>query len=203
MKKTIYLIALCMTLQACETFHAERVDADKSDKLAMSITDQWVARDTEIVVRDILKQIQDHRGYQRFLSKLGREPKLFIAEFQNQTSEAYFPIGDLNDELLTEFSRSGDYILIDAAARSRLLAEIQFQNDGMVRPQDITKIGRMTGADLMIFGDVRMKPEMRDGKTIKEYTVNMRMTSIETGEEVLRVRSKAINKYSKQSGRGW
>ncbi|MGN0904975.1 MAG: hypothetical protein ACI4PW_07450 [Alphaproteobacteria bacterium] len=202
MKKTALIVLSCLLMQACSSFKAERVSNDESDELAMTITDRWVARDTEMSVQEIQKQIRKHRGFQRYLTKLGREPKLFIGEVQNETSEAYFPIGDLNDELLTEFSMSGDYVLIDAEARDRILKEIRYQNDGMVDPRDIKKIGKMTGADLIIFGAVRMKPETRDGRTIKEYSVNMRMTDIETGVEVLRTRNK-INKYSERSSFGW
>lgn len=202
MKKTALIVLSCLLMQACSSFKAERVSNDESDELAMTITDRWVARDTEMSVQEIQKQIRKHRGFQRYLTKLGREPKLFIGEVQNETSEAYFPIGDLNDELLTEFSMSGDYVLIDAEARDRILKEIRYQNDGMVDPRDVKKIGKMTGADLIIFGAVRMKPETRDGRTIKEYSINMRMTDIETGVEVLRTRNK-INKYSERSSFGW
>ncbi len=202
MKKGLFLILSCILTASCASFKAERVSAERSDELAMEITDQWVAKDTELTVQDILKQIQKHRGFQNYLAKLGREPKLFIGEVQNLTSEAYFPVGDINDELLTEFSASGDYVLIDEQARDRLLREISYQNDGSVDPKDVKKIGRMTGADLIVFGAVRMVPGTRDGKTIKEYSVNMRMTDIEKGVEVLRTRSK-INKYSKQSSFGW
>ncbi len=202
MKKLFFLIFSCVLATSCTSFRAERVSVERSDELALEITDQWVAKDTEISVGEILNQIQKHRGFQNYLSKLGRPPKLFIGEVQNLTSEAYFPIGDLNDELLTEFSASGEYVLIDEQARERLLKEIRYQNDGMVDPKDVKRIGKMTGADLIIFGAVRMKPETRAGRTIKEYSVNMRMTDIETGVEVLRTRNK-INKYSEQSSFGW
>lgn len=202
MKKITFALASCLLAASCTTFKAERVSAERSDELAMGITDQWVAKDTEMTVQETLAQIKKHKGYQRWLRALGREPKLFIGQVQNETSEAYFPIGDINDELLMEFSASGDYILIDAAQRDRILKEIQYQNDGMVNPRDIKKIGNQTGADLIIFGAVRMKPEMRDGKTIKEYSVNLRMTDIETSEEVLRTRTR-INKFSNRKAFGW
>ena len=72
----------------------------------------------------------------------------------------------------------------------------------MVRPEDIKKIGRASGADLIIFGNIRMKPETLSGKTIKDYSINIRMTDIESGEEVMRTRYK-ISKYSKRSGMSW
>ncbi len=207
MKKNFIKIAclsgVCLSIVSCgPKIKTERVSLQESDKKAMTITDEWVATDTENAAKAILQQTENHRGFQTYLAKLGRRPKIFIGEVQNQTSEAYFPIGDLNDELLNEFSASGDYVLIDAAAREKILKEIKYQNDGMVRPEDVKKIGKASGADLIIFGDVRMKPETLSGRTVKDYSVNIRMTDIESGEEVLRTRYKT-SKYSKRSGFGW
>lgn len=198
----LLLIVGALGLQSCGSFKAKRVSADESDEIAMEITDKWVGRDTEITVKKILKQIEKHRGFQKYMGRLGRQPKLFISEVQNRTSNAYFPIDDLNDELLNEFSASGEYVLIDAASREELLKEIQYQNDGMVNPKDVKSIGQAAGADLLIFGTVRMKPKSRGGKTIKEYTVNIRMTDISKGIEVVRTRAK-VNKYSNKSSSGW
>jgi PBP1b-binding outer membrane lipoprotein LpoB len=92
--------------------------------------------------------------------------------------------------------------LIDASAREKILKEIQYQNDGMVDAAQAKSIGKASGADLLLFGDIRMKPESSGGKTIKDYTVNLRLTNIETGEEVLRVRFRT-SKYSVQKKSGW
>lgn len=203
LKKVICISGISLLTVSCAPkIKTERVSLEKSDELAMTITDEWVMTDTQNAVKAILDQISNHRGYQAYLAKLGRRPKIFVADIQNQTSEAYFPIGDLNDELLNEFSYSGDYILIDNNAREKLLKEIKYQNDGMVKPEDIKKIGRASGADLLIFGDIRMKPETLSGRTIKDYSVNIRMTDLESQEEVLRTRFKT-SKYSKRSGAGW
>ena len=202
MKIFIILCITILNISCAPKIKTERISLQKSDELASTITDEWVATDTEMAVQNIIEKINSHRGFQNYLLKLGRKPKIFIGEVQNQTSEAYFPVGDLNDELLNEFSESGDYILIDADARDKILKEITYQNDGMVRPEDIKKIGRASGADLIVFGNIRMKPETLSGKTIKDYSVNIRMTEIESGEEVMRTRYK-ISKYSKRSGMSW
>lgn len=202
MKIFIILCIAILNISCAPKIKTERISLQKSDELASTITDEWVATDTEMAVQNIIEKINSHRGFQNYLLKLGRKPKIFIGEVQNQTSEAYFPVGDLNDELLNEFSESGDYILIDADARDKILKEITYQNDGMVRPEDIKKIGRASGADLIVFGNIRMKPETLSGKTIKDYSVNIRMTEIESGEEVMRTRYK-ISKYSKRSGMSW
>lgn len=200
--KVVCVSSMFLVVACGPKIKTERVSLEKSDELAMTITDEWIMTDTQNAVKAILSQIEQHRGFQVYLAKLGRRPKIFIADVQNQTSEAYFPIGDLNDELLNEFSFSGDYILIDNNAREKLLKEIKYQNDGMVRPEDVKKIGRASGADLLIFGDIRMKPQTLKGRTVKDYSVNIRMTDLESQEEVLRTRFKT-SKYSKRSRAGW
>lgn len=201
MKFLISILILATLASSCGSFKAERVDANTSDEKGLSITDNWMSADTTQAISDVVKQMKAHPGYNKMKAKFGT-PKVFIAEVQNQTSEAYFPIGDLNDELLNELSLSGEFELVDAQAREKILKEITYQNDGMVDPSTAKKIGKQTGADIMIFGNVYMKPEKRSGKTIKEYSVNIRMTDIEKATEVLRTRTKVF-KYSEKSSVGW
>ena len=204
MKSWISILSVCslVLLASCGSFKAKRVDSTESDEKALTITDQWVQADTVKVIGGVLKQMQEHKGFKKYLGDLKRAPRLFVGEVQNTTSDAYFPIADLNDELLNELSASGDFTLVDAAARDKVLKEITYQNDGMVDPSTVKKVGKQIGADLMIFGNIYMKAETRDGKTIKQYTVNLRMTDIEKGIEVLRVREK-LDKYSEQKATGW
>ncbi len=201
MKFLFLVLSLTIFASSCGGFKAKRVDANESDEKGLSITDNWMSADTTQAITDVLKQMKAHPGYGKMKAKFGT-PKVFIAEVQNQTSEAYFPIGDMNDELLNELSLSGEFELVDNQARESLLKEITYQNDGMVDPSTAKKIGKQTGADILIFGNVYMKPEKRDGKTIKEYSVNIRMTDLEKATEVLRTRTKVF-KYSEKSSVGW
>jgi uncharacterized protein (TIGR02722 family) len=201
MKFLITVLSLAVLAASCGSFKAKRVDANESDEKGLAITDNWMSADTTQAVTDIVKQMKAHPGFNKMKAR-HQTPKVFIAEVQNQTSEAYFPIGDLNDELLNELSLSGEFELVDQAAREKILGEITYQNDGMVDPATVKKIGKQTGADVMIFGNVYMKPEKRDGKTIKEYSVNMRMTDIEKATELLRTRTKVF-KYSEKNASGW
>ena len=200
MKICILLCFITIWVSSC-SFQAKRVDTQESDEKALEITDKWIQKDTDNVIKDILEKMGKHKGFKKYLRGLGRDPVLFIGEIQNLTSEAYFPISEINDKLLNEISASGEMMLVDASARESLLKEITYQNDGMVDMKTAKSIGNQVGADLIIFGSVYMQPHSRDGKTIKQYSVNIRMTDIEKGLEVLRVRSE-LSKYSEQSSFG-
>ena len=202
MSKYLSLLLLSVFLYSCSSFKAQRVDADQSDEKALEITDKWVQRDTENAVKEIMKNMNTHRGFKRFLRELGKTPTTFVGEIQNLTSEAYFPISEINEELLNSLSASGDFVLVDNASREALLKEITYQNDGMVDMRTAKQIGNQVGADMIIFGSVYMQPRTRDGKTIKQYSVNIRITDIQRGVEILRARSR-LSKFSEQSSFGW
>ena len=140
---TALLLSATLALQGCASFKAERLSTAEGDEKAMEITDEWLLTDTQNTVGEIMKKMDNNRGFRNYLNELGHRPKLFIAEVQNETSEAYFPIDDMNDELLTQMSETGEFRLIDAAARDRILKEIQYQNEGMVKQSDIQKIGKI------------------------------------------------------------
>ena len=196
-------IFFLITLSSCSSFQAERVDSKTSDEKALTITDEWVQKDTEEVVRELIAKMTRHQGFRRYQKKHnGKIPRIFVGEIQNQTSEAYFPVQEINDELLDRFSAGGNFILVDAAKREELLKEITYQQDGMVKPSLAKQVGKQTGADIIVFGNVYMKVARRKGKSIRQYSVNVRMTDIESGEEIMRVRAK-LSKYSKQKKFGW
>lgn len=197
------MIATSLALVGCGGFKAQRVDESKADDVAMEVTDEWVDGDTIRVVDQTLAEIESHKRFQKYLRGRGdSDLKLFVANIRNNTSEAYFPAGDLEEALLAKISDSEVFTLIDAKAREELLKEITYQNDGMVSPAEAKRIGKQSGADALLFGTVNMQPRTRDGKTVKTYTVNFRLTDLERGVELVRTRAK-INKISKQSGSGW
>jgi hypothetical protein len=200
--KIIMVSVSLLVVASCSSFKAERVDSKTSDEKALTITDQWVQADSEKVIAEAMKDMSEHKGLRRYVMEHGKQLKMFVGEVQNLTSEAYFPISDINDELLNEISKQGDYVLVDAESRGALLKEITYQNDGMVDPKTAKKVGTQTGADLMIFGNVYMKPESRDGKTIKQYSINLRITDISKGIEIFRTRTK-LSKFSDQKKMGW
>ena len=203
MYKKLVLVLLLLSLSACSpSIKTTRVSLDESDKLASRVTDEWVKTDTNMAIDDLLNKIDNSKPLQRYLAQLGRQPRLFVGEVQNGTSEPYLPIADMNEKLLTALFDRGDFKIIDKEARAAILAEITYQNDGMVDPAQAKKIGRQSGADIAIFGAIRMQPKTLSGKTIKEYSVNFRITELETSDVVF-MGSYDIQKYSERSGSKW
>jgi hypothetical protein len=182
---------------------AERMTTGEGDKKALNITNEWVATDTDLAVKSIIEKLSNHGRYRRYLREHNnRVPKIFVGEVENQTSEDNFPIMAFNNKILNELFETGDFDLISAKDRDRIIKEIKYQNSGMVKASDIKSIGKASGADLMLNGEIIMEDKILDGKTLKEYSVNIRLIDIESGEEVARALYETT-KYSKRKKIGW
>ena len=96
--KIIIIIAFLGLLQGCGGFQAKRVGAKESDEKALTITNKWLAADTEQVVKELSQKIEKHRGFRKYLRGAGKTPAVFISDVKNLTSDSNFPINDINDE---------------------------------------------------------------------------------------------------------
>ncbi len=195
------ILVIALMLASCG-FKSERVSLDKGDKALSKITDEWVKTDTIIALDSITKKMDSHKGLQKYINKKEKTPVLFIGEIQNDTTEPYLPIKDFNDKLLSHLLENGSFKIIDNKKRDMINAEIKYQNSGMVDPMQAKKIGKQTGADLAIFGSIIMNPKTLDGKTVKEYSVNLRITELETSD-VIWMGSYDTTKYSDRSALRW
>lgn len=183
------LMLLFFLLSSCSGFQTSKVVSALSEEKAIREGSDWLQRDTEKVIQRSMATIKEHQAFKEYLRNLGRTPIVFVGQVKNMTGEGHFPIQEINDELLTELSASGDFILVDSATREAILEKVTSQKDGKVNSSTLKLIGRQTGANLMIFGNVDMQPRGRDGETLKQYTMNLRMTDIERGIEVLRTQT--------------
>ncbi|MDR1027697.1 MAG: penicillin-binding protein activator LpoB [Rickettsiales bacterium] len=200
--KKLTIFAALLAVAACgPSIETARVNLSDSDKEAATITDEWVKTDTNMAIAAIMDKLDASKPLQKYLAARKTPPKMFVGEVQNGTAEPYLPIDDMNEKLLTALFDQGTFQIIDNAAREKILKEISYQNDGMVDPAQAKKIGKQSGADIAVFGAVRMQPKTLAGRTVKEYSVNIRITELETSN-VIFMGSYDLQKYSKRSG-GW
>ena len=197
--KKVFLILILFSITACgPKFKAQRMTTSQGDMKAMEITDDWVSTDTDLAVDFIVNKLVNTGRYKRYLRENNYKiPKIFIGEVENNTSEDSFPIGALNNKILDKFFENGDFDVIDQKNRKKLLEEIKYQNSGMVKESDIKSIGKASGADLIMFGEVIMDEKRMGGQTLKEYTLTIKLTDIESGDEISRA-TYEVTKYSKQ-----
>lgn len=99
-------------------------------------------------------------------------PKVAVLQFKSLMADA--ALGEAVTELLkAELVDTGAYQMVERGAMNQILKEQAFQQSGVVDPQKAVAIGKLTGADLMVYGSVI--------KTGDLFTISSRIIDIESG----------------------
>lgn len=123
------------------------------------------------------------------LSSREARPVLIIYGISNQTAE-HISTSGIADDIQLRLLQSGRYRFISRAQRESLIEELDYQNSGALDPAQITRLGRQSGAEYLLGGALRSieKKQPRQWRLNKKklvyYTMNLELTSLESGEIV-------------------
>lgn len=115
------------------------------------------------------------------------QPVLIIYGVSNQTSE-HIDTGGITDDMRLALMQSGRYRFLSKTQRDNIATEVAFQKSGAVNPNQIVRLGQQSGADYILGGTLRSieKKQPRQQRLNKRklvyYSLNMELTSLETGE---------------------
>jgi len=146
---------------------------------------------------------------------LAKKPVLGVAEFQNTSGAGWWRGGmgwDLAGMLASELASSGEFRVVERSKLEKVLQEQDLGASGRVRRRTAAKIGRITGAQYLVFatitayeesvkgtgGGISIGPISIGGKKEDAYvSVDLRVVDSTTSEIVL---SRAIEAHAGGGG---
>ncbi|MCQ2914507.1 MAG: penicillin-binding protein activator LpoB [Alphaproteobacteria bacterium] len=182
MKKFLLLALFCLVGCAGGVHEYE-----EQTLISSNTSTKWELKDTQNIVSDLINKMNLDQKLQAKLNEYEKTPNLFIANIKNNTGNPYFPISDINAEILEKLSKTNSFILIDSQSRLDLMKELKYQYNGLVSKDSQKKVGKQSSADILLFGDIR---SYVNSNNKKDYTFNIWLTDLEKGTELVRYRFK-------------
>ena len=165
------------------------------------VDDRWNETDARKTSEAIISQMLSKPWLQEFKRAKRKKPVVIVADVENRTDE------HIDTKALTEFIRdelinSGKVRFLNNQQRDKILAEIKYQNSGMVESKSRKKAGRQIGADFMLSGAISSSVHTRDGLKTVTYQTALTLTNLETSE-IAWSGKKLIKKRFERSSFGW
>ena len=165
------------------------------------VDDRWNETDARKTSEAIISQMLTKPWLKDFKKATRKKPVVIVADIENRTDE------HIDTKALTEFIRdelinSGKVRFLNNQQRDKLLAEIKYQNSGMVEAKTRKKAGRQIGADFMLSGSISSSVHTRDGLKTVTYQTALTLTNLETSE-ISWSGKKLIKKRFERSSFGW
>lgn len=112
------------------------------------------------------------------------KPSVAIMPFSDQSPRkgviTQNEINDIRLDIETDIVQTGKFRLLTRTEIDKLLAEIQFDNSGLVDPATAAEYGKMIGANYLMLGTITGVSESKGKNFI--VNVSLRMIEVETAE---------------------
>ena len=129
-------------------------------------------------------------------------PVLFVDSIRNKSSE-HIDTEALTDTMRTQLLRSGKFRFVDMSKVAAVKEQLEYQQtSGQVDPASMVRLGKQTGAQYMLYGN--LASIVKDNGKVKDvyYQMTMNLMDLENGE-LLWADQKEIRKQAKTSTFGW
>ena len=137
----------------------------------------------------------------REASASGR-PVLFVDSIRNKTSE-HIDTEALTDSIRTQLLRTGKFRFVDMSKVQSVKDQLEYQQQsGMVNPAAAVRLGKQTGAQYMLYGN--LASIVKDNGKVKDvfYQLTMNLMALESGELIWGDQQE-IRKQSRKKTLGW
>ncbi|MCU0289729.1 MAG: penicillin-binding protein activator LpoB [Acidobacteria bacterium] len=129
-------------------------------------------------------------------------PVIFVDIVRNKTHE-HIDTKSITDKIRTILLQTGK---VRVTARSdisdTLLQEQDFQSTNLADPQTIVKMGKLAGAQFILFGDISSIEKRLDGHRDIWFKITLNLTNVENGL-IEWADDKEIRKISQRQAIGW
>ena len=193
MKKTLTVMALCMTLgvafSSCR-HRVERVDVDEQ----IDLSGRWNDTDSRLVAEEMVNQVLDGEwiaNHQR--AHQGKKPVVIVGLVYNNTTE-HIDANTFIKDVEKAFIKSGRVRLVQAGEKREELRKERAAQQDFASSETAKKWGRELGADYMLQGDISSIVDQYKKEKVDYYQTSLELSDLESNE-VVWIGDKKLKKY--------
>ncbi|MDD7726173.1 MAG: penicillin-binding protein activator LpoB, partial [Bacteroidales bacterium] len=183
MKKTLTVMALCMTLgvafSSCR-HRVERVDVDEQ----IDLSGRWNDTDSRLVAEEMVNQVLDGEwiaNHQR--AHQGKKPVVIVGLVYNNTTE-HIDANTFIKDVEKAFIKSGRVRLVQAGEKREELRKERAAQQDFASSETAKKWGRELGADYMLQGDISSIVDQYKKEKVVYYQTSLELSDLESNEVV-------------------
>ena len=131
-----------------------------------------------------------------------RRPVMFVDKIRNKTQE-HIDTESITDTIQNKLINSGKFRFVDMSKVQSVKEQLEYQQQsGMVNPAAMVRLGKQTGAQYMLYGN--LASIVKDNGKVKDvfYQLTMNLMELESGE-LIWADQQEIRKQSRKKTLGW
>ena len=176
-KFAITLIFIAFT--ACQTRQVTRLDP----ATAIDLSGRWNDTDSRKVADQMIFDLFESDRFKDYAKAQNGKPVIVVGTIRNKTSE-HIDADNFVKKFEVVIHNSGVADLVEADEfRDKLRVE-RLEQQTFADPATVKEMGKETGADLMLFGEITSETDVYNNRRVVNYITTLFLTDIETNKRV-------------------
>jgi uncharacterized protein (TIGR02722 family) len=174
------VVVLMVFVAGCSTTKVKRIENEQP----IDFSGRWNDTDARLVAKEMIEESEQGPWLREFSEKHGRVPVVIVGTVTNKSYEHINP--DLfTKDLERSLIKSGKVKFVTSRPeRGEIRDEREDQQKGYTSPETRRAMGKETGADFMLIGDINALKDETKGRYVILYEVNLELVDLETNEKV-------------------
>ena len=149
----------------------------------IDISGRWNDSDSRMVSQKMISDLLSSDKFKEYANTLGKKPAIIVGMVRNKTSEH---IDAANYVKKIEFAifNSGIAELVESDSFRDKIREERAQQQDFTSPETVSKWGRETGANLMLFGEMTSETDTYNKRKVVNYVTTLFLTDMETNKRI-------------------
>jgi len=173
---TIFFLIL---LTGCQTRQVTRMDPATE----MDLSGRWNDTDSRKVADQMIYDLFDSDGFKNFAKAKSVKPVIIVGTIRNKTSE-HIDADNFIKKFEVVIHNSGVADIVESSEfRDKVRVE-RLEQQEFADPTTVKQMGRESGADLMLFGEITSETDVYNNRRVVNYITTLFLTDIETNKRV-------------------
>jgi hypothetical protein len=172
-------LVFLLILVACQTRQVTRLDPATQ----IDLSGRWNDTDSRKVADEMIFNLFDSDHFKNYAKKKTDKPVIVVGIIRNKTSE-HIDADNFIKKFEVVIHNSGVADLVESDEfRDKVRVE-RLEQQEFSDPATVKEMGRETGADLMLFGEITSETDVYNNRRVVNYITTLFLTDIETNKRV-------------------
>jgi len=149
----------------------------------IDLSGRWNDTDSRQISQKMINDLLISDNFKEYTKQLGKKPSIIVGTIRNKTSE-HIDANNYIKKIELAIFNSGVADLVESAGFRDKIREERAQQQDFASSETVSKWGKETGANLMLFGEMTSETDTYNKRRVVNYVTTLFLTDMETNKRV-------------------
>jgi len=175
----ISFLLLALLIAACQTRQVTRLDPSTE----IDLSGRWNDTDSRKVADQMIFDLFDSDPFKEYAKSKTGKPVIVVGTIRNKTSE-HIDADNFVKKFEVVIHNSNTADLVESSEFRDQLRVERLEQQEFADPATVKAMGKETGADLMLFGEITSETDTYNNRRVVNYITTLFLTDIETNKRI-------------------